>query len=56
MALVIKSNLEDEHSQDYVINAKPGDIVTKKWFVLNAGNIPWPQNTRIICENHSTEI
>ncbi|CAI2363520.1 unnamed protein product [Moneuplotes crassus] len=41
---------EEEKSQEYVITAKPGQIIKKRWRLINNSNIRWPKNTTLKCQ------
>jgi len=56
MAAVMEYSGEDEHGQEFIILAKPGDVVSKRWFVVNKGNIQWPEFTKIICQNRDGDV
>lgn len=46
---------ESEKSQEYVLACKPGNVVKKRWRVVNNSNIAWPKKTKIVCQNEKVE-
>ena len=49
LASVMEQKLDEEFSQDYIITAKPGQTIKKRWMVKNKGKISWPVDSQIVC-------
>eukprot|EP00343_Euplotes_focardii_P008365 CAMPEP_0205822630 /NCGR_PEP_ID=MMETSP0206-20130828/13332_1 /ASSEMBLY_ACC=CAM_ASM_000279 /TAXON_ID=36767 /ORGANISM="Euplotes focardii, Strain TN1" /LENGTH=571 /DNA_ID=CAMNT_0053119063 /DNA_START=13 /DNA_END=1728 /DNA_ORIENTATION=+ len=47
---------DDEKSQEYVMTAKPGQLVKKRWRLINRSNICWPKKTDLICETEGVDV
>jgi hypothetical protein len=57
LAKVIEQNSkENEHDSEYVLTGKPGEIVTKRWFIKNEGNICWPSKVQINCLENKASV
>lgn len=54
--VVSQKSIEEEHDPDYVLTAKPGDKVTKRWFVKNEGSIQWPAKVQIVCLENKAKV
>jgi len=47
---------DEERNQEYIITAKPGQLVKKRWRVVNRSNICWPKRTILKCETQGGDV
>lgn len=47
---------EEEKNQEYVITATPGQLVKKRWRLINRSNICWPKSTTVKCETEGADV
>ena len=47
---------DEEKAQEYVITAKPGQLVKKRWRVVNNSSICWPKNTELRCQAKDADV